>query len=95
MTDGAAHQSSEKVPFLTGPVTLELSNPEALVLFEFLARGADKRPEAYRIEHQAEQRVLWDLQAMLESKMIEPLRPEYDTLLQRAREEVQDPGSEL
>lgn len=95
MTDeAAARQSEGKAPFLTGPVTLQLSNPEALVLFEFLARGADGRPEDYRVEHQAEQRVLWDLQAMLESKLVEPIVPEYDSLLQRAREEVQDPEPE-
>lgn len=94
MSDGAAEGQSDETAFLTGPVALELSNTEALVLFEFLARGADERPEAYRIEHQSEQRVLWDLQAMLESKLIEPLRPEYGALLERAREEVQDPETE-
>lgn len=75
----------------TGPVDLSLENAEALVLFEFLARSSERRPPSYLIEHQAEQRILWDLQAMLESRLVEPLRADYDELVRVARAAIADP----
>lgn len=66
-----------------------LSKPQALVLFEFLSRfGADEQLE---IRDPAEQRVLWDLLAELESALPEPFAHDYDELLQKARERVCTP----
>lgn len=42
------------------------------------------------IRDQAEQRVLWDILADLESALPEPLAHDYDQHLQRARESVRD-----
>lgn len=48
----------------TGQVTISLSNDEALVLFEWLSSFNQGHHD---FEDQAEQRVLWDLEGMLES----------------------------
>ena len=70
-------------------VTLELSSDEALVLFEWLHRFDEREDKGF--EHQAEQRVLWNIEAMLEATLVEPLEPNYDELLAAARGRVGDP----
>ena len=68
-------------------VRLPLTQDEALVLFEWLA-NFNKRE--YEFEDQAEQRVLWDLEAMLESELVAPFSPDYRDLVAAARERVRD-----
>jgi hypothetical protein len=70
-------------------IAIELSNKEALVLFEFLRRCDDA--DAYKFMDQAEQRVLWILEGKLESQLAEILLPNYGKLLAEAREQVRDP----
>lgn len=71
-------------------VAISLSRDEALVLFEWLARtGSAENPANF--EDQAEQRVLWDIGAMLESVLSEPFREDYAELLVAARTRVRDP----
>lgn len=67
-------------------VTLTLTADEALVLFEWLVRegGRGTVPR----EHQAEQTVLWSIEAQLERTLAEPLRRDYVALLAAARERV-------
>lgn len=70
-------------------VNLQLSREEALVFFEWVSRfnkAADSK-----FEDQAEQRVLWDVEGMLESTLEEPFAPNYDDLLAQARAKVRDP----
>jgi hypothetical protein len=69
-------------------VTITLSRDEALVLFEFLSRFTEQ--QQLDIRDQAEQRVLWDIQADLESALPEPLAHDYDQLVQKARESIRD-----
>ena len=68
-------------------VTLALNGNEALVLFEWLARFNNGSSD---LEDQAEQRVLWDVEAMLEKALVAPLRTDYADLLATARERVRD-----
>jgi hypothetical protein len=70
-------------------VAIELRREEAIVLFEWLTRF-NKRAEA-DFDDQAEQRVLWDIEAMLESALVELMDPRYDELLAAARAQVRDP----
>ncbi len=70
-------------------ISLELTPSEALVLFEFLSRFSDD--DVFNLEDQAEERVLWDLCASLESILAEPFAENYTELLERARAEVRDP----
>lgn len=69
-------------------VTLLLSKPEALVLFEFLSRYTQN--DRFEIQDQAEQRVLWDMCAHLEKTLSEPFRGDYDSILNAARDAVRD-----
>jgi hypothetical protein len=69
-------------------VQLALSHDEALVLLDWLARF-NKTREA-RFEDQAEQRVLWDLEAMLEKALPDVVAPRYSEFVRQARERVRD-----
>lgn len=69
-------------------VIFELSREEAIVFFEWLARF--NKSEDKRFEDQAEQRVLWNLEATLESALVEPLDPNYAQVLAMARAKVRD-----
>ena len=69
-------------------VTIELTNSEALVLFDFLARFNER--DDLEFEDPAESRVLWDLESILEKSLVEPLRGNYDLLVKRARANVRN-----
>lgn len=72
-------------------IPISLSHDQALVLFEWLARtGAGEQPAVF--EDQAEQRVLWDLEAALEKRLVEPFKSDYRELLEAARSRVRDPA---
>lgn len=74
---------------MTDEVSLGLSRDQALVFFEWLARtGAGEQPAAF--EDQAEQRVLWDLEAALEKNLTEPFKSDYRERLEAARTRVRD-----
>ncbi|WP_347123097.1 hypothetical protein [Microbacterium sp. SY138] len=66
-------------------VELRLTSAEALVLFEWLTAAAD---DARLIADEAEQRVLWDLESQLETKLVEPLMPNYTELVNAAKAAV-------
>jgi hypothetical protein len=71
-------------------IYLRLTRAEALVLFEWVARvGA---AGDLLVEDPAEQQVLWRIEGQLESKLSEPLGPEYKEAVEAARKEVR--GSE-
>ena len=60
------------------------------MFFEWLSRvhGEDRD---LGIVDQAEQRVLWDIEALLETLLVEPFDRDYDVLLEAARRGVRDP----
>jgi hypothetical protein len=70
-------------------ITIKLTNEQALVLFEFLRRSDDE--DRYWFADQAEQRVLWDVEAILEKQLVEIFSPGYKQFLNEAREKVRDP----
>lgn len=72
-------------------VSLELTNSEALVLFDFLARFNECGD--FEFEDQAEQTVLWDIESILEKSLSEPFLPNYDLLIKQAREAVRSVGT--
>jgi hypothetical protein len=65
-----------------------LSNHEALILFDWLVRF--NASGGKKFEDQAEQRVLWDLESSLESKLAEVVSDEYAEQLALARSVVRD-----
>jgi hypothetical protein len=68
---------------------LELNKNEALVLFDFLSRfnETDKKE---LFEDQAEERIMWDLEALLEKQLSEAFKPDYKEIIKKARAEVRD-----
>jgi hypothetical protein len=69
-------------------ITLSLTDDEALVLFDFLARFTLEN--LLGIEDQSEQRVLWDLHCMLERQLGPIFDPQYHDLLNAARTSLRD-----
>ncbi|MDY0781687.1 hypothetical protein [Tenacibaculum sp. IB213877] len=70
-------------------VNIELSNDEAIVLFEFLGRFNEK-DNSSRFEDQSEQKILWDIECILEKELSEPFRADYQDIVKKAREAVRD-----
>jgi hypothetical protein len=69
-------------------VEIKLTKPEAIVLFEFLSRFSER--DKLEILDQAEERVLWNVCAILERDLAEPFKHEYKEMLLKARNEVRD-----
>ena len=72
--------------------SINLTPSEALVLVDFLIRYRDE--EKLKIEDSSEQKLLWDLCAMLESEVPELLSENYKELLNMARSTVNS-GDEI
>ena len=69
-------------------IKVSLTHDEALVLFELLSRFSDSNKLS--IEHQSEERALWNLCCLLENVMVEPFKKDYIELLHSARERLKD-----
>ena len=69
-------------------VAIQLTGDQALVLFEWIKRF--NLGDAKSFEDQAEERVLWDIEAMLEQELVEPFAHDYDRQLAEARAAVRD-----
>jgi hypothetical protein len=67
-------------------IKIELTSSEALVLVDFLIRYRDN--ETIDKIEDAEQQMLWDMCAMLESQVPELLDSNYKELLEKARKVV-------
>lgn len=67
-------------------IPISLPHDQTLVLFEWLARTGS----AAEFEDQAEQRVLWDLEALLEKHLTDPFKSDYRERLDAARGRVRD-----
>jgi hypothetical protein len=65
---------------------LELTDDQALVFFEWLAR-LDQQ-DAFPCEDEAEELVLWSLHGQLEKVLAEPFRANYRELVEAARTRV-------
>lgn len=72
-------------------VTITLTGDEALVLFELLHRWED-RDQVSPTEHAAEQVALWNLSALLERELREPLDARYSDLVVSARQRLNRDG---
>jgi hypothetical protein len=69
-------------------VSIKLTKDEALVLFEFLSRFSET--DKLSIEHQAEERALWNLTCIFEKELSEPFDKKYGDILSQARERLRD-----
>jgi hypothetical protein len=73
------------------PLTVSLTNDEALVLFEWLATEDEKG--RFGSIHPAERKVLWTVEGQLERALVEPLQPGYADALAAARDRVMRDGT--
>jgi len=74
-------------------VTLQLTDDEALVLFDLLAEyGEAYDGRVLGVRHAAERNALWALSAHLEKVLVSPLRPEYAERLEASRQRLQNSG---
>ena len=64
-------------------VKIELTSDEALVLYDWLTRFNQRADTNFA--DQAEERVLFDLEALLEKALVAPLRADYAHTLAQAR----------
>ena len=72
-------------------VAIQLSRDEALVLFEWLHRSEDE-DRVIPPEHHGEQVALWNLSALLERALVEPLKQNYRQLVAEARDRLAGNG---
>jgi len=72
---------------------LELDKDAALVLFEFLASREEEVVNTLKLEA-PERNALWSLEGALEKVLVEPLSPDYQSLLATARKALIDRGGE-
>ena len=69
-------------------VKIELTSDAALVLYDWLTRFNQRTAPDFA--DQAEERVLFDLEATLEKVLVAPLQSNYAALLAQARSHVRD-----
>jgi hypothetical protein len=69
-------------------VKIELTSDAALVLYDWLTRFNQRADTDFA--DQAEERVLFDLEALLEKALVAPLQSDYAALLVQARLNVRD-----
>ena len=69
-------------------VTIELTSEAALVLYDWLTRFNQQDETAFA--DQAEERVLFDLEALLEKALVAPLQSDYAVLVAQARSHMRD-----
>ncbi len=63
-------------------INIELTIEEAIILFEFITKFNEKK---YNFKDQSEQRVLWDLECILEKQVDYSFED-----LEKAREKIRD-----
>ena len=70
-------------------ITIKLTKDEALVLFEFLSRfNENDNKEIF--QDQAEEKALWIIEGQLEKILVEPFMPNYQDIIQEARNRIRD-----
>jgi hypothetical protein len=73
-----------------GPVVVQLSRSEALVLFEWLWRVIEEEHQDLHEVDQAELRALWNLKAAIERELWEPFNDRYEEFVREARDDLRD-----
>lgn len=69
-------------------VKVELSKDEAIVLFEYLARMNESDALDKTFEDKAEQRVIWNLEAITEGILVEHFRSDYKKIVEDGRKAI-------
>ena len=75
-------------------IRIELRKEEIIVLFEYLARVSENDLLEATFESQAEQMVLWNLQASIEKQLTEPFGKDYNNVVENARKALLRSGDQ-
>jgi hypothetical protein len=70
-------------------ISVDLTQNEAIVLLEWLSRF-NGQEHSNLFEDQSEERVLYDLESVLEKVINETFREDYNAILYEARKRVRD-----
>ena len=70
-------------------IEISLTNQEAIVLYEWLNRFNDNDDNHF-IEDQSEERVLFDIESILEKVLHETFNKNYEEILKDARDFLRD-----
>ncbi|NEN22298.1 hypothetical protein G3O08_02115 [Cryomorpha ignava] len=70
-------------------VIIALTQDEAVVLYDYLTRF-NSQDNNVPFDDQAEQRVLWDIESMLEKEMVASLKTNYQDIVKQARDNIRD-----
>ncbi len=70
-------------------VIIKLNKDEALVFFEFLSRFNESNNKEIFLD-QAEEKALWIIEGQLQKVLVEPLMPNYQNIIQKARNRIRD-----
>ena len=79
--------------FKENEVNIRLTKDEAFVLFDFLGRFNENEDNNI-FEDQSEQRVLWNIESILEKELSEPFKKDDNEALKLARDNVRDNETE-
>jgi hypothetical protein len=72
---------------------IEISDDEALVLFELLFSYGDSDDDRRLVlRHAAERNALWALSAQLEKVLVAPFQKDYQEVLSAARTRIEEQG---
>ena len=70
-------------------VKLELTKDEAIILFEIIDR-LNKSDGKIEIQDQAEQRMFWNIECLLEKELEEPFCNNYNEIVELAKKRLRD-----
>lgn len=72
-------------------INIELTHFEALILLELVSRlNKTTQTKRFEFDDQAEQRVMWDIESILEKQLPEVFADNYTDIIKQARLEVRD-----
>lgn len=76
-------------------ITIELSNIEGLILMDLIARLTDDEKPSHEF-HEAEERLLWDLECILEKYTVMPMGKKYSEEMKELKDSyMRSRGSDL
>jgi len=70
-------------------ITIKLTKDEALVLFELLSRFSENDNKEI-FQDAAEEKALWVIEEQLEKILVEPFKPNYQDIIQEARNRIRE-----
>ena len=70
-------------------ITIKLTKDEALVLFELLSRFSENDNKEIFLDA-AEEKALWVIEEQLEKILVEPFKPNYQDIIQEARNRIRE-----